>query len=144
MDAIEISRSGLDVEWKRMEIIALNLANVNTSISADGKSYVPLRLVSGPAESFEQVLSEAGRSVGTQPLGVRVYDIEPTGAGTRRVFEPGHPQADAEGFVTYPNISHADEMTLMVKTSRAYEANLVAMAAAQQMYSSALQIGARQ
>lgn len=144
MDAIEISRSGLDVEWRRMEIIALNLANVNTSRSPDGKNYVPLRLVSGPAESFEQVLSEAGKAAGVHPLGVRVYGIEQTGAGLRRVFEPAHPQADGEGFVEYPNISHAEEMTLMVKTSRAYEANLVAMAAAQQIYSSALQIGSRQ
>lgn len=144
MDAIEISRSGLDVEWKRMEIIALNLANINTSRTAAGTNYVPLRLVSGPAESFEQVLSEAGKSVSSPPLGVRIYHIEATDAGTRRVFEPAHPDADAEGFVTYPNISHAEEMALMVKTSRAYEANLVAMAAAQQMYSSALQIGGRQ
>jgi flagellar basal-body rod protein FlgC len=144
MDAMEISRSGLDVEWKRMEIIALNLANINTSRTAEGNDYVPLRLVSGPVETFQQVLSEAGKSLGTQPQGVRIYGIEPTDGGTRRVFEPGHPHADAEGFVNYPNISHAEEMTLMVKTSRAYEANLVAMAAAQQMYSSALQIGGRQ
>ena len=144
MDAIEISRSGLDVEWKRLELIALNIANINTTRTADGGNYVPLRLVSGPVESFEQVLSEAGKSPGTQPLGVRVYGIEPSDAGVRRVFEPGHPHADAEGFVSYPNISHAEEMTLMVKTSRAYEANLVALAAAQQIYSSALQIGGRQ
>jgi flagellar basal-body rod protein FlgC len=139
MDAITISRSGLDVEWRRMEIIALNLANMESSAGADGKNYVPLRLVSGPGESFGQVLDGL-----KNPGGVKVYGIEPASAGTRQVYDPGHPHADAQGFVTYPNVSHAEEMTLMVKTARAYEANLVAMAAAQQMYSSALQIGRQQ
>lgn len=136
MDAIAISRTGLDVEWQRMEVIALNLANINSARGADGASYHPLRLVSGPAESFRAVLDRQ-----QQPGGVRVYGVEPSGAGMRRVYEPGHPQADAAGFVSYPNVSHAEEMTLMVKTARAYEANLVALAAAQQIYSSALQIG---
>ncbi|WEK46126.1 MAG: flagellar basal body rod protein FlgC [Candidatus Andeanibacterium colombiense] len=139
MDAIAISRSGLDVEWRRMEVIALNLANMESSSGANGKSYVPLRLVSGPSESFDQVLDGLKR-----PGGVKAYGIEPDTSGTRRVYQPGHPHADAAGFVTYPNISHAEEMTLMVKTARAYEANLVAMAAAQQIYSSALQIGRQQ
>lgn len=139
MNAIAISRSGLDVEWRRMEIIALNIANMESSSGPDGKAYMPLRLVSGPAEGFEQFLN------GLQsPAGVKVYGVEPSGAGTRRVYEPGHPHANGDGFVTYPNVSHADEMTLMVKTARAYEANLVAMAAAQQIYSAALQIGRQQ
>lgn len=143
MDAIAISRSGLDVEWRRMEIIALNLANMESSSRPNGRGYVPLHLVSGPAGSFEQVLGEQGR-LGPDPRGVRVYSVEPSGGGTRQVYEPGHPHADTEGFVSYPNVSHAEQMTLMVKTARAYEANLVAMAAAQQIYSSALQIGRQQ
>ena len=143
MDAIDISRSGLDVEWRRMEVIALNLANANTSKTADGSTYVPLRLVSGPAENFDQVLARAGEQPTTHPQGVRVYSIEQSKAGTRQVYDPANPQAGANGFVTYPNISNAEEMTLMVKTTRAYEANLVAMTAAQQMYSSALQIGGK-
>jgi flagellar basal-body rod protein FlgC len=59
----------------------------------------------------------------------------------RRVYEPGHPHADAEGFVAYPDLDHAGEMTLMVRTSRAYEANLVAMNIAHQMYTRALELG---
>jgi len=140
MDAIQISRSGLDVEWRRMEVIALNLANVNTSRTAAGGNYLPLRLVSGPVESFGTVLSREGGAP-VQPGGVRVYGIEETDHGVRRAYEPGHPHADADGFVSYPNVSHAEEMSLMVKTARAYEANLIALATAQQIYSSALQIG---
>lgn len=141
MEAMEISRSGLDVEWRRLEVIAQNLANISTSRTGDGGSYVPLRLVSGPVESFQRVLAQTTDVDPLHPKGVRVYGIEASDRGVRRVHEPGHPHADAQGFVTYPNVSHAEEMTLMVRTSRAYEANLVAMAAAQQIYSSALQLG---
>ena len=143
MEAIEISRSGLDVEWRRMEVIAQNIANMNTSRTADGGSYLPLRLVSGPAESFEQVLQQGETKQSPAPRGVRVYGVEASDSGIRRVYEPNHPHADADGFVSYPNISHAEEMALMVRTSRVYEANLVALSSAQQMYSSALQIGGR-
>lgn len=141
MEALEISRSGLDVEWRRLEVIARNLANMQTTRTGDGGSYVPLRLVSGPVESFQRILADAQGTATAHPQGVRVYGVEAADNGSRRVYEPTHPHADAQGFVTYPNISHAAEMSLMIKTSRAYEANLVAMAAAQQIYSSALQIG---
>lgn len=141
MEAMEISRSGLDVEWRRLEIIAQNLANMNTTRTGDGGSYIPKRLVSGPVESFQRILAGETAASPLNPKGVRVYGIEAVNNGNRRVYDPSHPHADPQGFVTYPNVSHAEEMSLMVKTSRAYEANLVAMAAAQQIYSSALQLG---
>lgn len=143
MDAMEISRSGLDVEWRRLEVIAQNLANMNTTRTGDGGSYLPVRLVSGPAETFQQTLDNVQARTGpaASMKGVRVFGIEQMDGGTRQAYEPDHPHADTDGFVTYPNISHASEMTLMIKAARAYEANLVAMSAAQQMYSSALQIG---
>ncbi len=141
MEALEISRSGLDVEWRRLEIIASNLANMQTTRTGDGGSYIPLRLVSGPVESFRRILAQEHASAPAHPQGVRVYGVEAQDAAVRQVYEPGHPHADPQGFVTYPAISHAEEMSLMIKTTRAYEANLVAMAAAQQIYSSALQLG---
>jgi len=145
MNALEISLSALDVEWRRLEIAARNLANMNTTRTAEGGAYVPLRLVSGPAEPFGQVLGREGAPPAgaqpSEPRGVRVYGIEPAAEAFRSAYEPRHPDADARGFVTYPNVSQAGEMTLMMRAARAYEANLVAMAAAQQIYSSALQIG---
>ncbi|OCC22939.1 flagellar basal body rod protein FlgC [Croceicoccus estronivorus] len=141
MEAMEISRSGLDVEWRRLEVIAQNLANMSTTRTGDGAAYIARRLVSGPVESFQRVLTTETETASLHPNGVRVYGIEAKDDGVKRVYEPGHPHADEQGFVTYPNISHAEEMSLMVRTSRAYEANLVAMAAAQQIYSSALQLG---
>lgn len=140
MDPMQISRTGLDVEWRRMEVIAANLANLNTTRTALGEAYQPLRLVSGPRLSFNAHLTEAE----THALqGVEVYGVEPTADTPRRVYEPAHPHADADGYVTYPGLDHAGEMTLLVQTARAYEANLVALNAGRQMYAKALEIGRR-
>lgn len=139
MEAMQISLSGLDVEWQRLQVIAQNIANINTSRTANGGTYVTRRLVSGPVENFKRVLADQARPQSDKA--VMVYDVAAVNGGVRRVYEPSHPHADVDGYVTYPAISQAEEMTLMVKTTRAYEANLVALAAAQQIYSSALQIG---
>lgn len=137
MKAMEISMSGLEVEWRRLEVIANNLANMNTVQTLDGGPYRAMRLISGPKTSFEGHLGN-----GTSDLdGVAVYGIAPTDAAPRKVHEPGNPAADANGDVAYPGIDHAAEMVLMVKTSRAYEANLVAMNAAREMYVKSLDMG---
>lgn len=142
MDAMAISRSGLDVEWQRLQVIAANIANMNTTRTADGGSYSAQRLVSGPMVDFDTELRDAsGGQADTQRRGVMVYQITDTASGVRQIFDPNHPHADEAGFVTYPAISQAEEMSLMIKTQRAYEANLVALSAAQRMYSSALQVG---
>ncbi len=138
MRAFEISRSGLDVEWQRLQVIAQNLANVNTSRTASGEPYRAARLVSGPRGDFDTAL--AGRQRAT-PSGVGVLGIETMPGGLRRVYEPGHPHADPEGFVSYPEINHAGEMTLLIQTSRSYEANLTAMNIAHQMYARAMELG---
>ncbi|MDF2385697.1 flagellar basal body rod protein FlgC [Nostoc ellipsosporum NOK] len=137
MDAIAISRTGLDVEWQRLQVIAQNLANINTSRTASGQPFHPLRLLSGPQVDFKHLVRAGDKT----PGGVEVLGVEPMATGTRRVYEPGHPHADADGFVTYPDVDHASEMTLLIKTSRAYEANLTAMSIAQQMYSRAAELG---
>jgi len=139
MHAMEISRTGLDVEWQRLQLIAQNLANVNTTRTETGEPYRALRLLSGPRTSFGELL--AGTASPPQPQGVRVTGVEPVPGNVRRVYEPGHPHADPEGFVSYPDIDHAGEMTLLVRTSRAYEANLAAMNIAHQMYTRALELG---
>ena len=139
MDAMEISRTGLDVEWRRLEIIAQNLANANTTRTALGEPYRAMRLISGPRAAFAGQLADG--ATGGKPTGAAVYGIEPTQVPARRVYEPGHPHADEKGYVSYPAIDHSGEMTLMVRTARIYEANLVAMNIARQMYAKALELG---
>jgi flagellar basal-body rod protein FlgC len=100
-----------------------------------------LRLLSGPQGSFSDLVKN-------DPLrpnlkGVAVYSVEPQNVPPRRVYEPAHPQADAEGFVSYPGFDHTAEMALMVKTARAYEANVVALNTSRQLYAKALEIGRR-
>ncbi|HYC68874.1 flagellar basal body rod protein FlgC [Brevundimonas sp.] len=138
MDPMQISRTGLDVEWRRMEVIAANLANLNTTRTALGEPYQPLRLVSGPRMDFNAHLA-----AGAGLTGVQVYGVEPTTEPARRVYEPSHPHADADGYVRYPALDHATEMTLLLQTARAYEANLMALSAGRQMYAKALEIGRR-
>ena len=140
MRAMEISRSGLDVEWQRLQVIAANLANLNTTRVAGGEPFRPMRLLSATAGDFAQLISSGSNST-AQLQGVRVTGTTSAGGGVRKVREPGHPHADAEGFVTYPDLDHASEMALLIKTSRIYEANLTAMNIAHQMYAKALELG---
>jgi flagellar basal-body rod protein FlgC len=144
MNAAEISRTGLDVEWRRLEIISQNLANLGSAATTPEEAYKALRLQSGPAQSFSQALREGSATAAINVAGgVQVYTTEPSGAGARMVHEPNNPIADANGFVAYPNISHAGEMALMVQTARSYEANLVALNSALKMYAKGAEIGKR-
>ena len=139
MHAMEISRTGLDVEWQRLQVIAQNLANMNTSRTASGEPFRALRLLTGPDNDFGSLVTH---SIDSDRLhGVQVLGLEAQPTGFRRVYDPKHPHADSQGFVSYPNIDHAGEMTLMIKTSRFYEANLTAMNFAHQMYTRALDLG---
>ena len=121
-----------------------NLANMNTTRTGDGGAYIPVRLVSGPDENFDKSCAGRHGSEGAHGQGRAGLRRREQSGTACEVYEPGHPHAESDGFVTYPQISHSEEMTLMVRPARAYEANLVAFASAQQMYSSALQIGGRQ
>lgn len=138
-DAMAISRSGLDVEWQRLQIIAQNLANMNTSRTASGDPYRALRLISGPDATFADALARKGAI--SQPTTVKVLGVEAEPGGRKRVYDPTDPSAGPDGFVDLPNIDQAGEMTLMIRASRSYEANLTALAIERQMFSRALDLG---
>ncbi|CAD6549053.1 flagellar basal body rod protein FlgC [Paraburkholderia metrosideri] len=147
-----ITRSGLDVERQRMEVIAQNLANASTTRTASGVPYQPLRLVSGPqiaSTDFAGPLrgtgaAHASGAAWTQSVaGVQTYGVETLDVPPRLVYDPSHPHADAKGFVSYPGLDHAGEMALMVQTQRVYEADVVMFNAARSMYMRALELGNR-
>lgn len=140
MNAMDISVSALNVEWQRINIIAENIANINTTRGADGKAFSPKRLVAGPAISFDKYMTSETVSA---PAKIEVLAIEEIPNSIRLAFEPDHPHADENGMVSYPKIDYAAEMSLMIRASRVYEANLVSMSIAQQMYSRALELGRR-
>jgi flagellar basal-body rod protein FlgC len=139
MRAMEISLSGMDVEWRRLQVIAQNFASAGTSRTALGQPVEAQRLLSGPKVDFRQLMAQGSGVDGLS--GVMDYGVAPMNLPPRQVYEPGNPQADANGFVTYPGFDQASEMTLMVKTARSYEMNVVAMNTARQMYLKALEVG---
>ena len=140
--AFAISRTGMEVERTRLDVVALNLANANTVAGPDGEPYQPLRVLAetrGP-RSFAFHMGDAlGRMV--LPGGSGVRSISPMDVAPRRVHEPGHPAADGQGFVQYPNVNPVSEMLELIEATRAYEANVRALNAAKSMALAALDIG---
>jgi len=133
-EAFAISGSALQAERTRVDVASLNLANANVTRTPDGRPYQPLRVVLGGAgAAFSGQFNRA--------MGVHVASIEPTGAEPRRAHEPGHPDADAQGFVSYPGVNNLTEMTTIMSAVRSYEANLAALGAAKSMAMKAIEIG---
>jgi flagellar basal-body rod protein FlgC len=128
---LSISGSGMTAERLRMDVIAENLANAESTRGADGKPYrrkdVILQAAAG--QSFEDALA-----------GVRVTSIAEDQSPGKKVYDPGHPDADAQGYVTMPNVDTVTEMVDLITASRGYEANVQAMNAAKQMFSRSLDI----
>jgi flagellar basal-body rod protein FlgC len=131
-DAIDASGSGLSVERLRMDVTAENLANAQTT-GYRRKDVVVQQ--SGVAGTFEAALAKARGGSGVQVAGV----VEDTSPG-RRIYDPGHPDADAQGYVTLPNVSSVTEMVDLISASRAYEADVTAMQTAKQMFTRTLDI----
>lgn len=135
-DPIGVSASALAANRTRLNVIAENLANANTTRTASGGPYRRrVATMESEAPAFSALLT--GQD---QAKGVRVGAIVETG-GTRRAFLPGHPDADREGYVEMPDINPIAEMTDLMTATRAYEANVSAIQAAKSMASKALEIG---
>jgi len=130
--AMQISASGLTAERFRLDLIANNIANVHTTRTEQGG---PFRRKSAV---FAESLQDARRGLGG---GVRVAQVLADRTPPRLVFEPEHPDADAEGYVAYPNINMVQEMVDMITATRAYEANVTALNASKSMFLRALEIG---
>lgn len=143
LTAFDISASGMSVEKARLETVALNLANVNSTRGADGSLYKPQKVISAARTSVEfdkqiSLIENRASAAGVSIVEVRELEIAP-----RMVYEPGHPQADEKGFVAYPNINPASEMISLMEAVRAYEANVHALNASKSMAIRALEIGGK-
>jgi flagellar basal-body rod protein FlgC len=137
--AFAISASGMSVEKARLDVTALNLANVHSTRTAAGNSFVPMQVISAARQGapFSSYLS----AVDARSAGAKVVEVRARTASPRMVYEPGHPDADARGFVAYPGIDPVGEMVNLISTLRAYEANVVALNAAKTMALKALELG---
>jgi len=138
--AIDAAASGLTAERLRMDVISNNIANVNTTRTAEGGAYRRQMVVFAPRDNttdFGQVLSEQ-LNAGS---GVRVVGISKDTSPTRKLYDPAHPDANKEGYVEMPNINIVTEMVDMITATRAYEANVTVLNAAKSMALKALEIG---
>jgi flagellar basal-body rod protein FlgC len=142
--AMDISGSGLSAERLRMDVTAENLANAQSTQGADGQPYrrkeVVLRQAgAGFDASLSAAMSQTASSA-TGSRGVEVVAIAEDQTPNRRVYDPGHPDADAEGYVSMPNVDPVTEMVDLIAASRAYEANVTAMQTAKSMFSKTLDL----
>jgi len=142
-DAISIAGTGLDAQRVRMDVTAENLANADTTRAANGQPYrrqeVQLQAV-GPT-NFSGALSGAlqqgqeGVPGGVQVTGI-VYDATPD----RQVYDPGNPEANAQGYVKMPNVSTVTEMTDLISEQQSYQSDVTAMQTAKSVFTSMLGI----
>lgn len=136
--ALEISASGLSAQRTRMNTVASNLANAQTTRTAEGGPYKRVDPV------FEAIALDKMNALGAAEQSVsmvRVTRIVEDQRAGNQVYSPGHPDADPRGYVEYPNVNVVEEMVNMITASRAYEAGIASMKATQQMADSALTLG---
>jgi flagellar basal-body rod protein FlgC len=142
LNSISVSASGLTAEKLRMDVISKNIANANTTRTAEGTPYRRQVVVFEGADSnvpFSQYLNNASQSmIGG---GVKVKGIIEDKTPFKLVYEPGHPDADADGYIKMPNVDIMTEMVNMITASRAYEANITALNTTKGIAMKALEIG---
>jgi flagellar basal-body rod protein FlgC len=139
MDMFSISASGMEAQRLRMNVIASNLANVETTRTENGGAYRRKDIVfAADKQGFDGLLRS---SMDKYRAGVKVVGIVEDSRPLKHVYEPNHPDADDKGYVAYPNINAAEEMVNMISASRSYEANVAAFKATRDMANKALEIG---
>ena len=137
LTAIDINASGLMAQRKRVEVATSNLANAQTTRTENGGPYRRKDVVFQPA-SFDTALdAEMGNSL----EGVKVSGVVEDQTPFDRQYQPGHPDADAEGYVLYPNVNAMQEMANLMSAARSYEANIASINILKTMLQRTLDIG---
>jgi flagellar basal-body rod protein FlgC len=138
-----ITASALTAERLRMDVISNNIANANTTRTIEGGPYVRQRVVFAPRFDPSPVFAPVQAMMTPEglPVGVRVTAIQKDPTPPRMVYDPGHPDANTEGYVAYPNVNVVNEMVDLISATRAYEANITAFNATKSMALQALTIG---
>lgn len=140
-DAFNISASGLTAERTRMDIISKNIANADVTRTANGGPYRRQMVAFEEKVNFEELLEKTlSGDEKASGSGVKISKIVEDKSPFNRVYEPGHPDADEEGYVLKPNVNTIKEMVDMITASRGYEANITAMNTSKNMCLKALDI----
>ena len=143
--SLDISGSGMTAQQYRMDTVAQNIANIDTTRTAGGEPYrrkmVYFQSKSPANISFVDYLQ--GESLRYEPRGVRVKRVDDDQSQLKAVFDPSHPDSGDDGYVYYPNVDTTKEMVDMMSATRSYNANLTMFNAMKDMAKSALDITAR-
>lgn len=141
--AFDINASGLTAQQYRMDIISENVANANTTRTADGTPYRRKVVTFAEKDSqtnFSRVLDKERDNYSGK--GVKVSAVgEDHISELKKAYDPAHPDADADGYVSYPNVNIVAEMTNLIDASRAFESNATAFAASKAMAMKGLEMG---
>jgi flagellar basal-body rod protein FlgC len=139
---LEISGSALLAERQRAEVVTSNLANAETTHSANGGPYQRMHVVFGAQQVHPEGTFPATMASFTDmhAEGVHVARVVADGAPPVRRFEPGHPDADAQGYVSYPAINPVEEMVNLMGAARAYQLNAAAVQSTKNMIQSSIDI----
>jgi flagellar basal-body rod protein FlgC len=132
-----VAGSAISAQSQRLNVVASNLANVDTVAGPDGSAYKARQVV------FQtELMGAPGADLGAAgAAGVRVSTISEDQSAGRRVHDPQHPAADAEGYVTYSNVNAVEEMVNMISASRSYQNNVEVMNTAKTLLQKTLQMG---
>ena len=125
-NSMYVSSTGMTAQRTRMDVISQNIANVNTTRDASGNVYKRKMVVFQEKTQvpFDNILTNKINTY--EANGVRITRVVEDRSEGRMVYDPGHPDADENGYVTYPNVDTVTEMTNLIDSSRAYEANATA------------------
>ena len=144
LKGLDVCASGMTAQWMRMDIVSENITNANTTRTEDGEAYRRKMVVLEPqnqTKSFKKYLSEEKFRQTDAAGGVKVTEIVEDERPFRRIYDPTHPDADAEGYVDMPNVDILKETVDAMSASRAYEASLTAFNVFKSMAAKALEIG---
>ena len=136
LDTLRISASGLTAQRVRLQAISSNMANARSTRTEEGTPYRRQMPVFQAVEA-----NEFGSELAQQLSRVEVVEVERSEAPFRQVFDPGHPDADDDGYVQYPNVDILHEMVDLMNTSRTYEANSNVTETTYKMANQALELG---
>lgn len=141
MTAFDISASGLSADRTRINTISMNLANVKTTRTAQGGPYRRRSVVQQATDVDDPFSIHMRSALDRAVQGVRVSAVTMDNRPFKRVYEPGNPDANAEGYVMYPDINVVEEMANLMTAQRNYEANVTTVDAVKGMFIKALDIG---
>lgn len=140
LNSLSISGSALTAQKFRMDVISQNIANADTTRTEEGGPYRRKMVVFTPKEGdFGSALNSASKNL--EGAGVQVTEVVEDSSALTPVYNPTHPDADANGYVMMPNVNTVKEMTDMISATRSYEANITVFNAVKQMAQKALDIG---